>query len=100
MLLMATALLLPVSSALADQLDDHISELKKEADIGNTEAQKKLNKLTTQLQELESKAKSGDAESQYKLASLYHAYRSREEEANQLTLQAANQGYVDAQRSM
>lgn len=104
MLLMATCLLLPMSSAFAESIDEHIASLKKEADIGNTEAKKKLDQFLAQLHGLEDKVKAGDPKAKYDLAELYSKYSDRTtasaDKFMDLMRQSANQGYIKAERQM
>lgn len=101
---MAGCLILPMSSAFAESINEHIAGLKKEADIGNTEAKEKLDQFTAQLHELESKVKAGDAKAKYDLALLYLKYfDNTAASANKnidLIRQSANQGYIKAERRM
>ncbi|MDI2091740.1 hypothetical protein [Commensalibacter oyaizuii] len=58
-----TFLLFPTHHTFAKSMNDYIVGLKKEASIGNTEAQKELD----QFQILSKKATSRDAQAQYEL---------------------------------
>ncbi|CAI3949187.1 unnamed protein product [Commensalibacter communis] len=108
MLLMATALLLPMSSVFAETTDDYVVGLKKEASIGNTEAQKEL----VQFQELCKKANTGDAQAQYDLGMFYYNKAEKyyktvfshnddyEQKLQEWLGKAANQGNEKAQHEL
>ncbi|CAI3931033.1 tetratricopeptide repeat protein [Commensalibacter papalotli (ex Botero et al. 2024)] len=105
LLLMATALLLPISSVYAETTDEYVAGLKKEASIGNTEAQKELDKF----QGLSKKANAGDAQAQYDLGMFYKGkadpYSYTSDSYSELKLQewfgkAAHQGNANAQQEL
>lgn len=107
-LLMAGCLLLPIGSAFGETVDEYVAGLKKEASIGNTEAQKELE----QFQELSKKANAGNAKAQYKLGMFYkekadqyyeRVYRANdvyEQQLQEWLGKAANKGNLDAARAL
>lgn len=98
-LLMATCLLLPMSSAFAETVDEYVAGLKKEASIGNTEAQKELD----QFQSLGKSANAGDAQAQYELGMFYVNHSSLDTNKNKQEawfVKSANQGNSDAQEAL